>query len=56
MILWVASRVRLAIQRPVAPGQRDSTNFIRPMRLQVMTDTIAGGPASTPTCRIRRIE
>jgi hypothetical protein len=56
MILWVVSRVRLATQRPVASGQRDSTNSIRPMRLQVMTDTIAGGPASTPTYRIRQIE
>jgi hypothetical protein len=33
-LLWVASRVRLATQRPVESAKRDSKNPIRQTRLQ----------------------
>jgi hypothetical protein len=51
MLLWVASRVRLATQRPVASGQRDSSYSYPADAIAAMPDTIAGGPGSTPTCR-----
>jgi len=42
-LLWVASRVRLATQRPVESGLRDSSNPVRRTRLQARLTRLQAG-------------